>query len=82
MKFYRVKYLGINADKIYHNYTVYLFTPLKTKTEVSRYVFNFWRKHYRNGFIVKDIAEISAETFAKENQSNLHTMTLSVIEED
>ncbi len=82
MKFYRVKYLGINADKIYHSYTVYLFTPLETKTEVSRYVFNFWRNHYQNGFIVKDITEISAETFAKENQSNLHTMILSEIEED
>lgn len=81
MKFYRVKYMAVDEDKIFHNNTVYLFSPLKTEKDISRFVFNFWGKHYPNGFIVKDIEEISQEQFAKENEENLHTMILTIIEE-
>lgn len=81
MKFYRVKYMAVDEDKIFHNNTVYLFSPLKTEKDISRFVFNFWGKHYPNGFIVKDIEEISLEQFTKENEENLHTMILSIFKE-
>lgn len=82
MKFYRVKYVTVDGDKVFHKKVAYLFSPLKTEREISQFAFNIWGKHYRNGFIIRDIAEISAETFAKENEENLHTMILATIEED
>ena len=45
-------------------------------------MFNVWAKRYPKGFILFDIEEISLETFIKENKENLHTMVLSIIEED
>lgn len=82
MKFYRVKYITVGWDKVFHENTIYLFSPLKTEKEVSRFVFNLWGRNYPNGFIVKDISEISLETFTEENKENLQTMVLSMIEED
>lgn len=82
MKFYRVKYMTVDEDKIFHDNTVYLFSPLKTEKDISRFAFNFWGKYYPNGFIVKDIEEISLEQFTKENEENLHTMILSIFKED
>lgn len=82
MKFYRVKYTIVDQNNKFHKITVYLFSPLKSVDKVSRFVFNLWGRNYPDGFIVRDIAEISAETFAKENKENLQTMILSTIEED
>lgn len=81
MKFYRVKYTIVDRNKKFHKITVYLFSPLESVDKISRFVFNLWGKN-SNGFIIRDIAEISAETFAKENKENLQTMILSTIEED
>lgn len=82
MKFYRVKFNVVNANDIIEHSIAYLFSPLKNKKEISRYMFNVWAKRYPKGFILRDIEEISMETFIKENKENLHTMILSTIEED
>lgn len=82
MKFYRVKYITVGWDEKFHKNIIYLFSPLKSVNEISRFAFNLWGKNYPKGFIIRDIAEISAETFAEENKENLQTMILSTIEED
>ena len=82
MKFYRVRCTTVGWDEKFYKHTIYLFSPLKSVNEVSRLAFNLWGKNYPKGFIVRDIAEISAETFAEENKENLQTMVLSTIKED
>ena len=82
MKFYRVIYVAVDGDKDFHERIVYLFSPLKTEKDISRFAFNMWGKHYPNGFIVKSIKEITQEQFTEENKENLQTMILSTIKED
>lgn len=82
MKFYKVKFNVVNANDILKHTVAYLFSPLNSKKEISKYMFNVWAKRYPKGFILFDIEEISLETFIKENKENLHTMILSTIEEN
>lgn len=82
MKFYRVKFITVDKNETFYEKIIYLFSPLRTEGDVSRYMFNVWAGSSPNGFIVKSIEEISLETFTKENEENLQTMVLSIIEED
>lgn len=79
MKFYRISYCVVTKNEVTKNKTVYLLSPLPTKKDISRYMFNTYAK-YHDAFIIKDISEISLEQFAEENKENLHTMILSIIE--
>lgn len=81
MKFYRVNYTFVNEIPQYFDRTAYLFSPIQTVDEVRNYVFKYLKPGNAYGFIVKDISEISQEQFAKENEENLHTMVLTIIEE-
>lgn len=82
MKFYRVKFTVVNASDVPERSIAYLFSPLKDKKDVSRYMFNVWGKRYPKGFFLRDIKEISEEDFSRENTANLQTMILSVISEE
>lgn len=82
MKFYRVKFTVVNASDVPERSITYLFSPLKDKKDVSRYMFNVWGKRYPKGFFLRDINEISEEDFSRENTANLQTMILSVISEE
>lgn len=82
MKFYRVKFTAVNTNNIPKRNTAYLFSPLKTTKDISRYMFNVWGKKYSKGFFLRDINEISLEEFSKENGINLQTIVLSTIEEE
>lgn len=82
MKFYRVKFNVVIANDVVKHSIAYLFSPLSNEKEISRYMFNVWGKRYPKGFILRDISEISIETFAEENKENLYTMILATIEED
>lgn len=81
MKFYRVNYTFVNEIPQYFDRIAYLFSPMQTVDEVRDYVFKYLKPENAYGFIVKDISEISQEQFAKENEENLHTMILAIIEE-
>lgn len=80
MKFYRVKFTIVNANDVPERNIAYLFSPLKTTKDISRYMFNVWGKKYPKGFFLRDVNEISLEEFSKENNANLQTMILSIIE--
>lgn len=82
MKFYRVKFTIVNTNDVPERNIAYLFSPLKTTKDISRYMFNVWGKKYPKGFFLRDINEISLEEFSKENNANLQTMVLSTIEEE
>ena len=82
MKFYRVKFTYVDNQKIPRRNTIYLFSPLKKTIDVSRYMFNVYAINYKNGFFLRDIEEISLETFSEENKVNLGTMVLVRIEEE
>ena len=82
MKFYRVKFTIVNTNDVSERNIAYLFSPLKTTKDISRYMFNVWGKKYPKGFFLRDINEISLEEFSKENNANLQTMVLSTIEEE
>lgn len=82
MKFYRVKITIVNINNVPKRSIVYLFSPLKDKKDISRYMFNVFSKRYPKGFFLRDIEEISEEDFSKENTVNLQTMILSVVFEE
>lgn len=82
MKFYRVKFTIVNANDVPERSIAYLFSPLKDKKDVSRYMFNIFSKKYPKGFFLRDIEEISEEDFSRENTVNLQTMILSVVFEE
>lgn len=82
MKFYRVKFTIVNINDVPERSIAYLFSPLKDKKDVSRYMFNIFSKKYPKGFFLRDIEEISEEDFSRENTVNLQTMILSVVFEE
>lgn len=82
MKFYRVKFTIVNANDVPERSIAYLFSPLKDRKDVSRYMFNIFSKKYPKGFFLRDIEEISEEDFSRENTVNLQTMILSVVFEE
>lgn len=82
MKFYRVRYTSVDENQLATRRIMYLFSPLRSLMDISRYMFNVIKPRYPNGFFIRDITEISQEEFTKENTANLQTMVLVMTEED